>query len=79
MKELDGLVLNEKAISVSKFLPKAKRKTTSWKTNLYVKGFPEAWDLAKVEAFIDSKFGTFGKITSKSKNIKKLVHFFNYY
>lgn len=64
-KELDGAMFHGKAISVSKFLSKAKRKTTSWKTNLYLKGFPESWDMAKVEEFIESKFSTFGKITSK--------------
>lgn len=66
-KELDGTMFNGKAIDVSKFLPKARRKTNKWKTNLYVKNFPEEWDMEKVDSFIDSKFSTFGKITSKSK------------
>lgn len=67
MGDLDGTEFGGQAISVQKFLPKAKRGTTSWRTNLYVKGFPSSWEKEQVEKFIKEKFEEFGKITSLCK------------
>lgn len=65
MTDLDGIDYEGKPISVMKFLPKAKRGTTGWRTNLYVKGFPSQWSRDQVEKFIDEKFVEFGKVSSK--------------
>ena len=64
MKSLDGKIFHGKPIVVQKFLPKAKRRKTGWKTNLYLKGFPSSWDEDKVREFINEKFNEYGTITS---------------
>lgn len=58
--ELEGQV-----IVVEKFKPKAKRGTTGWRTNLFIKNFPKSWQIEKVTEFIKEKFHSHGKITSE--------------
>lgn len=51
-------------IDVQKFVPFGKRDIKSWKTNLYIKGFPSSWKKDKIDSFIDEKFKTIGHVTS---------------
>lgn len=67
MEDLDGTEFGGQAITVQKFLPKAKRGATSWRTNLYVKGFPSSWNKEQVEKFIQEKFTEYGNVTSQCK------------
>lgn len=67
IEALNGATLNDSTITVEKFKPRGKRNIVSWKTNLYVKGFPQSWNKKKVEDYIQEKFSIFadnGGITS---------------
>jgi len=66
MSELDGKSLHGQELVVQKFVPRNKRKTT-WKTNLYIKGFPESMKTQDVEQFIEKEFSSYGTITSKGR------------
>ena len=67
LEELNGKDLSGKSIIVEKFLPKSKRQTTSFRTNVFLKEFPASWDKtsdARVQKFIDEVCSTYGEITS---------------
>jgi len=71
LDELDGKVLGGKPISIVKFIPKSKRPTTSFRTNIFLKCFPENWDKtsdAKVQQFIKEVCSKYGEITSQKIN-----------
>ncbi|KAI3763344.1 hypothetical protein L1987_53798 [Smallanthus sonchifolius] len=59
LKTLDGTALNEKIISVAKFLKKSERKEPEF-TNVYVKNL----DLDFTENLLKEKFSEYGNVTS---------------
>lgn len=59
IEALNGANLLGSSIHVEKFKPRGKRNIVSWKTNLYVKNFPQSWTKKQVEDFIDQKFKIF--------------------
>lgn len=67
IEALNGAMIADSTIQVEKFKPRGKRNIVSWKTNLYVKGFPQSWSKKQVEEYIQQKFSIFadyGGITS---------------
>lgn len=62
--EFDGKTINNKQVSVEAFVPSSKRERPENK-NLYLKQFPNSWDLPAVEAFIDKELAAIGPIVSK--------------
>lgn len=69
-ESLHGTELNGKAISVEKFVPRAKRGLKP-RCNLYVRGFPEEWDEAKINEYIKVTFELYGEIKSMAVHYNK--------
>lgn len=63
---LNGKLVNDKAISVERFVSSKLRGSVNQKCNVYVKEFPSSWNEKQVSDFIEKEFGRFGKITSKA-------------
>lgn len=56
---LHGTEINGKAISVTIFVPRAKRGLKP-KCNLYMRGFPDDWDEKKITEYINTAFELYG-------------------
>merc|ERR1711935_880368 len=62
---LNGKILNDKAISVSKFVQRSKRAANlNPNLNLYIRNFPADWDEPKINSFIGDTFKKFGETQS---------------
>lgn len=65
IEALNGKVLNDKAISVTKFVPRSKRQNElNPNKNLFVRNFPADWEEANILEFIKEYFGKYGETTS---------------
>lgn len=64
---LDGKDLEGSVLTVAKFIPKQKRPSTiQWRKNLFFKQFPQEWDYARVEKFVNEDVAAFGTVSSVS-------------
>ena len=61
--KLNNTNIRESIVEVSKFTPRSKRDKPS-QSNLYIKNFPENWDVIKCEAYIKNNFAKFGQLGS---------------
>jgi len=62
---LNGKILNDKAISVSRFVHRAKRvHNINPNNNLFIRNFPQDWTEAKIRSFLDETFKNFGETIS---------------
>ena len=62
---LNGKILNDKAISVSRFVHRSKRvHNINPNNNLFIRNFPVNWNEAKIRSFIDETFKIFGETGS---------------
>jgi len=79
IERVNGMQIGEKTVQVSQFMKRGEREPPNIVnyTNLYVKGFPEDWDEAKVnEEF--SKCGTITSMAMRSDKLGRKFAFVNF-
>jgi RNA recognition motif-containing protein len=81
---LNGKILNDKAISVSKFVQRSKRAANlNPNKNLFIRNFPIDWDEPRINMFIGETFQKFGETQSvgicKDKIRERYYAFVAYY
>lgn len=65
IEALNGMEINGSQIIAEKFIPSSMRERPGV-SNLYLKEFPSSWKKEEIEAFIEEKFESYGKILSKA-------------
>ena len=78
IESMNGAEISGQEVVAEIFVPSSQRDRPGL-CNMYIKDFPETWDQAKIETWLDQEFTKFGKIQSKAvfvdKNHKKFYAF----
>lgn len=73
ISNFNGITLNGKEVLVEAFVPLNKRERPENK-NLYLKQFPNSWETANVDEFIDKQLGAIGTIVSKGSFMNRILN-----